>query len=99
MSKQVEFYYDYGSPTTYLAWTQLPAICERYGAELIYRPMLLGGVFKATGNTTPVRMPRPRSIGSSTNNRARPGHSKPTCAPMSSPGKLGDGTFMEGGLV
>ena len=56
MSEQVEFYYDYGSPTTYLAWTQLPAICERYGAELIYRPMLLGGVFKATGNTTPVRI-------------------------------------------
>lgn len=56
MSKQVEFYYDYGSPTTYLAWTQLPAICERYGAELIYRPMLLGGVFKATGNATPVQI-------------------------------------------
>ena len=54
MSKQVEFYYDYGSPTTYLAWTQLPAICETHGAELVYRPMLLGGVFKATDNRTPI---------------------------------------------
>ena len=54
MPKQVEFYYDYGSPTSYLAWTQLPAICEVHGAKLIYRPMLLGGVFKATDNRTPV---------------------------------------------
>lgn len=59
--KQVEFYYDYGSPTAYLAWTQLPAICARHGAELIYRPMLLGGVFKATGNATPVRIEAKRA--------------------------------------
>ncbi len=56
MRKQVKFYYDYGSPTAYLAWTQLPAICARHDAALIYRPMLLGGVFKATGNATPVRI-------------------------------------------
>ena len=61
VSKQVEFYYDYGSPTAYLAWTQLPAICARYDAELIYRPMLLGGVFKATGNATPVRIEAKRA--------------------------------------
>ena len=54
MPKNVAFYYDYGSPTSYLAWTQLPVICENHGAELIYRPMLLGGVFKATDNRTPV---------------------------------------------
>ena len=54
MSKQVEFYYDYGSPTAYLAWTQLPQLCERYEVNLNYRPVLLGGVFKATGNSTPV---------------------------------------------
>ena len=54
MAKPVEFYYDYGSPASYLAWTQLPAVCKNHGAELIYRPMLLGGVFKATDNRTPV---------------------------------------------
>lgn len=54
MSAQVDFYYDYGSPTAYLAWTQLAAICKRNGALLNYQPMLLGGVFKATGNSTPV---------------------------------------------
>jgi 2-hydroxychromene-2-carboxylate isomerase len=51
--KQVEFFLDVGSPTTYLAWTQLPGICKRLDAQLIYRPMLLGGVFQATGNSTP----------------------------------------------
>lgn len=57
MSRQVEFYFDYGSPATYLAWTQLPMICEVRGAELVYKPMLLGGVFKAAGNNTPVAVP------------------------------------------
>jgi 2-hydroxychromene-2-carboxylate isomerase len=55
--KAVEFFFDFGSPTSYLAWTQLPAICEAAGASLVYRPMLLGGVFKATGNASPVSVP------------------------------------------
>ena len=54
MSKSVEFFFDVGSPTTYLAWTQLPALCAQAGATLEYRPMLLGGVFQATGNASPV---------------------------------------------
>ena len=57
MSKQVEFFFDVGSPTTYLAWTQLPALCMRAGAALVYRPMLLGGVFQATGNASPAAVP------------------------------------------
>ena len=52
--KQVEFYFDFGSPTSYLAYTQLPKIAAQGGAELVWRPMLLGGVFKATGNQSPV---------------------------------------------
>lgn len=54
MPSQVDFYYDYGSPAAYLAWTQLPALCKQYQATLMYCPVLLGGVFKATGNSTPV---------------------------------------------
>ncbi len=56
MSKQVEFYYDYGSPAAYLAWAKLPEICDRHGAELVRKPVLLGGVFKGTGNQTPVNI-------------------------------------------
>jgi 2-hydroxychromene-2-carboxylate isomerase len=51
---QVTFYYDYGSPASYLAWTQLPALCARHGAELDCRPILIGGLFKITGNRSPV---------------------------------------------
>ncbi|MCP5083093.1 MAG: 2-hydroxychromene-2-carboxylate isomerase [Alphaproteobacteria bacterium] len=54
MGKAVQFYYDYGSPAAYLAWTQLPALCRKYGAELICHPVLLGGIFKATDNRSPV---------------------------------------------
>ena len=54
MSKKVEFFFDFGSPTSYLAWTQLPAIAIEARADLVWRPMLLGGVFKATGNQSPV---------------------------------------------
>ena len=57
MSKTVEFYFDLGSPASYLAWTQLPALCARHGAQLVYRPMLLGGVFQATGNASPAMVP------------------------------------------
>ena len=57
MSKQVEFFFDVGSPTSYLAWTQLPALCERAGATLVWRPMLLGGVFQATANASPMNVP------------------------------------------
>ena len=54
MSKQVEFFFDFGSPTAYLAYTQLPRIAMECRAEILWRPMLLGGVFKATGNQSPV---------------------------------------------
>lgn len=57
MSKTVEFYFDLGSPATYLAYTQLPKICAQTGSQLIYIPMLLGGVFKATGNASPAMIP------------------------------------------
>jgi 2-hydroxychromene-2-carboxylate isomerase len=54
MTKIVEFFYDFGSPTVYLAATQLPTIAGSVGATVDWRPMLLGGVFKSTGNQSPV---------------------------------------------
>lgn len=57
MSKTLEFFFDFGSPASYLAWTQLPQLCADSGAHLSYRPMLLGGVFQATGNASPITVP------------------------------------------
>jgi 2-hydroxychromene-2-carboxylate isomerase len=53
MSTSIEFFFDFGSGPSYLAYTQMSGLCERTSAELIYRPILLGGVFKLTGNTPP----------------------------------------------
>jgi 2-hydroxychromene-2-carboxylate isomerase len=53
MPGTVAFYFDYGSPYTYLAYARLPALLERTGARAEYRPMLLGAVFQATGNASP----------------------------------------------
>ncbi|MCP3987308.1 MAG: 2-hydroxychromene-2-carboxylate isomerase [bacterium] len=53
MMKTLEFFFDYGSPYSYMADTQLVELRDRTGSELVYRPMLLGGVFKATGNQSP----------------------------------------------
>jgi 2-hydroxychromene-2-carboxylate isomerase len=50
----VEFHFDFGSPNAYLAHRVIPAIEERTGAGFRYVPILLGGVFKATGNRSPV---------------------------------------------
>jgi 2-hydroxychromene-2-carboxylate isomerase len=55
--KTVEFYFDFGSPASYLAWTQLPAIAAQYDAQLVYRPVLLGGIHKATNNASPAAIP------------------------------------------
>lgn len=53
MGKTLECYFDVGSPASYLAWTQLPDLASRHNAELVWKPMLLGGVFQATGNQSP----------------------------------------------
>ncbi|RDU96728.1 2-hydroxychromene-2-carboxylate isomerase [Trinickia dinghuensis] len=61
MTKTVEFYFDFGSPTSYLAWTQLPRIAAEHGAQLAYRPVLVGGIHKATNNSSPAAIPAKRN--------------------------------------
>lgn len=53
MSVSVEFHFDFGSPNAYLSHLVIPGIVERTGVEFDYIPVLLGGVFKATGNVSP----------------------------------------------
>tara|TARA_R110000851_G_scaffold318141_1_gene481861 strand:- start:106 stop:708 length:603 start_codon:yes stop_codon:yes gene_type:complete len=54
MSKTIDFIFDFGSPNAYLAHKVLPGILERTGAQVNYIPCLLGGIFKATGNQSPM---------------------------------------------
>jgi 2-hydroxychromene-2-carboxylate isomerase len=53
MDVSVEFHFDFGSPNAYLAHRVIPAIEKRSGVRFRYVPVLLGGVFKATGNVSP----------------------------------------------
>ena len=57
MSKQFDFYYDFGSPTTYLAYVQIEGLVARTGATAVLIPALLGGIFKSTNNRSPVTVP------------------------------------------
>lgn len=49
MGKKVEFYFDFSSPYTYVASKRIEKICEDNGAELEWKPFLLGGVFNEIG--------------------------------------------------
>ncbi len=53
MTVSIEFHFDFGSPNAYLSHLVIPAIEARTGVTFEYIPVLLGGVFKATGNASP----------------------------------------------
>jgi 2-hydroxychromene-2-carboxylate isomerase len=50
---KVEFHFDFGSPNAHLAHLVIPEIEKRQGVKVEYVPVLLGGVFKLTGNRSP----------------------------------------------
>ena len=54
MTPKVEFHFDFGSPNAYFSHKLIPGIEQRTGAKFVYVPILLGGVFKATGNVAPM---------------------------------------------
>lgn len=51
---ELDFYFDFGSPASYLAYKRLRQLESKYDVTVHWLPMLLGGVFKATGNVSPV---------------------------------------------
>ena len=54
MASKLEFFFDYSCPFAYLGSTQVTSLARRMGVELLYRPVLLGGIFRANG--TPQRL-------------------------------------------
>ena len=58
--KTLEFFYDFSCPYAYLASTRIERLAKAGGAELVYKPFLLGGVFNALG-ATPMQMPEPKA--------------------------------------
>jgi len=53
----IEFFWDVGSPYTYLASTQIEKVAQTAKASVKWRPFLLGGIFRDTGNRPPVEVP------------------------------------------
>ena len=47
MAKKLEFFYDCSSPWTYLAFSKIEEVARRHSADLVWRPILVGGVFNA----------------------------------------------------
>lgn len=57
MSKKLEIFFDFLSPTSYLAWTQVPKVIEKTGAKAIWRPMFTIGLHQLTENRSPMMVP------------------------------------------
>lgn len=47
--RRLEFFFDFSSPFGYLASVAVPEVAVRHGAEVVYKPILLGGLFRAIG--------------------------------------------------
>jgi 2-hydroxychromene-2-carboxylate isomerase len=57
VSQTIEYFFDYVSPFSYLADSQMAGLVERTGAELVYRPFFQSGVMQAAGNSPPATVP------------------------------------------
>lgn len=57
---KLEFYFDYLSPYSYLAWTRIDDVCERHGLELEPKPVLLAGLLDESGQLGPAEIPAKR---------------------------------------
>ena len=58
MSQTIEFFWDPASTYSYLAATQIEAFAKANGATVVWKPVLLGKVFEATGNQMPAALPK-----------------------------------------
>jgi 2-hydroxychromene-2-carboxylate isomerase len=54
MTESFEFLFDFGGPNSYLVHKLLPDLCARTGADVVYVPISLGGLFKLTNNQAPM---------------------------------------------
>lgn len=57
MSAPIVFYFDFTSPYSYLASEKIDALADKHGRKVQWRPVLLGGIFKALGTASLVQQP------------------------------------------
>ncbi len=56
-TRPIAFYFDYTSPYSYLASTEVESLAARIDAALTWHPAFLGAIMKATGNQPPAMLP------------------------------------------
>ena len=65
MARQLDFYFDCSSPWTYLAFHAVQPLAAELGAEIAWKPILVGGVFNrstrpsTTAGPSPIRASNP----------------------------------------
>ena len=57
MTQPLEFYFDFSSPYGYFAASRIDAMAARHGRSTVWRPILLGAIFKITGQQPLTRIP------------------------------------------
>ncbi len=57
MSQAIDFYFDFSSPYGYLGSERIDAIAEKHDCRVIWRPYLLGVVFKQLGTSPLISQP------------------------------------------
>ncbi len=62
MAAKLEFFYDCSSPWTYLAFSKIEEVAARHGADLVWKPILVGGVFNAVNPSVYESRERPVKV-------------------------------------
>jgi 2-hydroxychromene-2-carboxylate isomerase len=57
MKNNVQFFFDFGSPTAYFAYMRTMRAVENSGMKVTWVPVLLGGILSSIGNTAPTSLP------------------------------------------
>jgi 2-hydroxychromene-2-carboxylate isomerase len=59
--RQVRFLFDFVSPYSYLAWTQIHAVAARHGRDVVSVPILFAALLDANGQKGPAEIPSKRA--------------------------------------
>ena len=62
MARKLDFYFDCSSPWTYLAFHAIQPLAKESAAEIVWKPILVGGVFNAVNQTVYENRTRPNLL-------------------------------------
>jgi len=77
MSKTIDFYFDFSSPYAYLGSTRIEAVAEKHGRKVNWQPILLGAIFKVSGQAPLISYPLKGDYALHDFNRAARKHNTP----------------------